>query len=147
MPDKFSAQTRSRMMSGIKCKNTKPEIMVRKSLFRDGFRYRLNNALIPGKPDITLQKYSAVIFVNGCFWHGHACRYFVWPKSNQEFWHRKIMANKQNDMATQEKLSELGYRVCVIWECATRDKDQFPHTMQILKKWLNSDCAFLELST
>ena len=146
MSDKFTLQTRSRMMSRIKGKNTKPEIMVRKNLFGNGFRYRLNNSHLPGKPDIVLKKYGAVIFVNGCFWHGHTCRYFIWPKSNQEFWQKKIMGNKQNDRTVQEKLSKLGYRVCIVWECATRDKDQFPHVMEVLKTWLDSNNTFLELS-
>ena len=134
------------MMSGIKCKNTKPEIMVRKKLFSDGFRYRLNNAKLPGKPDIALKKYAAVIFVNGCFWHGHNCRYFVWPKSNQEFWKKKILGNKQNDKRVYEKLFELGYRVCVVWECVTRDKAQFPYAMDALETWLGSNDSFMELS-
>ncbi len=133
-------------MSGIKCKNTKPEIMVRKKLFSDGFRYRLNNAKLPGKPDIALKKYAAVIFVNGCFWHGHNCRYFVWPKSNQEFWKKKILGNKQNDKRVYEKLFELGYRVCVVWECVTRDKAQFPYAMDALETWLGSNDSFMELS-
>ena len=133
-------------MSGIKCKNTKPEIMVRKKLFSDGFRYRLNNAKLPGRPDIALKKYAAVIFVNGCFWHGHNCRYFVWPKSNQEFWEKKILGNKQNDKRVYEKLFELGYRVCVVWECVTRDKAQFPYAMDALETWLGSNDSFMELS-
>lgn len=133
-------------MSGIKCKNTKPEIMVRKKLFSDGFRYRLNNTDLPGKPDIVLKKYAAVIFVNGCFWHGHTCRYFVWPKSNQEFWKKKILGNKQNDKIVHEKLFGLGYRVCVVWECVTRDKIRFSYAMEALETWLCSNDSFLELS-
>lgn len=146
MPDKFTSQTRSRMMSGIKNKNTKPELMVRKALFTDGFRYRLSNTKLPGKPDIVLKKYKAVIFVHGCFWHGHTCRYFVWPKSNEEFWQKKITGNKQNDKTVQEKLYELGYRVCIVWECVTRDKNQFTLSMETLKRWLDSSDSFLELS-
>jgi DNA mismatch endonuclease (patch repair protein) len=134
------------MMAGIKCKNTKPEIVVRKSLFESGFRYRVNNATLPGKPDIVLKKFGAVIFVNGCFWHGHTCRYFVWPKSNQEFWQKKIMGNKQNDRIVYDKLFVLGYRVCVIWECVTRDKNQFPYAMETLKSWIESSTTFLEVS-
>lgn len=146
MPDKVTPQIRSRMMSGIKNKNTKPELMVRKALFADGFRYRLSNTKLPGKPDIVLKKYKAVIFVHGCFWHGHSCRYFVWPKSNQEFWQKKIMGNKQNDKTVQEKLHELGYRVCIVWECVTRDKNRFALSMEALKRWLDSSDSFLELS-
>ena len=146
MPDKISQKTRSQMMSGIKSKNTKPEIMVRKVLFANGFRYHLNNANLPGKPDIVLKKYKAVIFVNGCFWHGHTCKYFVWPKSNQEFWQRKILGNKKNDGIVQKKLYGLGYRICIVWECVTRDKNQFPPAMEALKTWLGSNDSFLELS-
>jgi DNA mismatch endonuclease (patch repair protein) len=146
MPDKFPTQTRSKMMSKIKSKNTKPEILVRKKLFADGFRYRVNNIKLPGKPDIVLEKYKAVIFVNGCFWHGHTCRYFVWPKSNQEFWGKKITRNRQNDEAVQKKLLELGYRVCIIWECVTRDKSQFLNSMEAIKVWLDSNDSVLELS-
>ena len=133
-------------MSGIKNKNTKPELMVRKALFADGFRYRLNDAKLPGKPDIVLKKHKAVIFVHGCFWHGHNCRYFVWPKSNQAFWQKKIMGNKQNDKIVRKKLSELGYRICVVWECVTRDRNQFAVAMNTLENWLDSSDSFLELS-
>jgi DNA mismatch endonuclease (patch repair protein) len=134
------------MMSGIKYKNTKPEIMMRKELFRNGFRYRLHNANLPGKPDMVLRKYMAVIFVHGCFWHGHKCRYFKWPKSNREFWRDKINGNRKHDKTVIKKLQEQGYRICIFWECVTRDHDLFPQAMEKLREWLSGDDKFLEIS-
>ena len=96
--DKLSKEQRHRCMAAIKGKNTKPELLVRKFLFSRGFRYRLNHPRLPGHPDIVLRKYKTVIFVNGCFWHGHeGCKYFVWPKSNKEFWENKIKTNIGRD--------------------------------------------------
>lgn len=105
-------------MSRIRSKDTKPEELVRKYLFSKGFRYRKNDVRLPGKPDIVLPKYKTVIFVNGCFWHGHqGCRYFVWPKNNAEFWKKKIGDNIQRDDKICSLLKELGWNVIVIWEC------------------------------
>jgi DNA mismatch endonuclease (patch repair protein) len=146
MPDKYSKETRSRMMSGIKYKNTKPEIMIRKELFKNGFRYRLHNTTLPGKPDMVFRKYMAVVFVHGCFWHGHKCRYFKWPKSNGEFWRDKINGNKKNDKVVMKKLKEQGYRICIFWECVTRDSGLFPEAMEKLQEWLIGDNEFLEMS-
>ena len=133
-------------MSGIKYKNTKPEIMIRNELFKNGFRYRLHNANLPGKPDMVLKKYMAVIFVHGCFWHGHKCRYFKWPKSNREFWRDKINGNRKNDKTVIKKLKEQRYRICIFWECVTRDHDLFPQAMEKLREWLPGDDEFLEMS-
>lgn len=116
--DVHDKKTRSYNMSQIKGKNTKPEEMVRKYLFAQGFRYRKNDKKLPGTPDIVLPKYKTVIFVNGCFWHGHAgCKYFVWPKSNPDFWKRKIETNISRDRKIIELLEERGWNVIVIWEC------------------------------
>lgn len=118
MADVHSSETRSYNMSRIRNKDTKPEEFVRKYLFSKGFRYRKNDARLPGKPDIVLPKYKAVVFVNGCFWHGHTgCRYFVWPKNNSEFWREKIIGNIARDQKNYELLRELGWHVFVIWEC------------------------------
>ena len=118
MADVHSPETRSYNMSRIRGKNTKPEELVRKYLFAHGFRYRKNDARLPGKPDIVLPKYKTVIFVNGCFWHAHeGCRYFVWPKNNAEFWKKKIGGNIERDARNQTLLTELGWRVIVVWEC------------------------------
>ena len=118
MADVHSAKVRSYNMSRIRSKDTKPEELVRKYLFSKGFRYRKNDVRLPGKPDIVLPKYKTVIFVNGCFWHGHqGCRYFVWPKNNAEFWKKKIGDNIQRDDKICNLLKELGWNVIVIWEC------------------------------
>jgi len=134
------------MMSGIKNKNTKPEIMISKELFGHGFRYRLHNGKLPGKPDMVLKKHMAVIFIHGCFWHRHNCRYFVWPKSNREFWREKINGNKKNDKKVIRELHEMGYRICIVWECITRDLVLFPKAMKKLVKWLPGSGTFLEIS-
>jgi len=118
MADVHSPETRSYNMSRIRGKNTKPEELVRKYLFAQGFRYRKNDARLPGKPDIVLPKYKTVIFVNGCFWHAHeGCRYFVWPKNNADFWKKKIGGNIERDAKNQRLLTKLGWKVIVVWEC------------------------------
>lgn len=118
MADVHTPEQRSYNISRIHSKNTKPEELVRKFLFSQGFRYRKNDAKLPGKPDIVLPKYKAVIFVNGCFWHGHeGCRYFVWPKNNAEFWKEKITGNIQRDKHNHQLLANQGWRVIEIWEC------------------------------
>jgi DNA mismatch endonuclease (patch repair protein) len=105
-------------MSRIKGKNTKPEMLVRKFLFANGFRYRLNVKTLPGKPDIVLPKYKTVIFVNGCFWHGHkGCRYFILPKTRTEWWLKKINDTKTRDQIAENELTKTGWNVIVIWEC------------------------------
>lgn len=116
MADVHNIETRSFNMSRIKGKNTKPEIMVREFLFKNGFRYRLNYSKLPGKPDIVLPKYKTVIFVNGCFWHGHeGCKYFLVPKTRTEWRFNKINGNKANDLNKINSLKELGWKVIAIW--------------------------------
>lgn len=116
--DVHDKQTRSYNMSMIKSKDTKPEELVRKYLFSKGFRYRKNVRTLPSTPDIVLPKYKTVVFINGCFWHGHTgCKYFVMPKSNTEFWNSKISSNIKRDVENNEKLKYLGWRVLIIWEC------------------------------
>lgn len=118
MADVHSPETRSYNMSQIKGRNTKPEEIVRKYLFAQGFRYRKNYNKLPGKPDIVLPKYHTCIFVNGCFWHGHeGCKYFVWPKSNVDFWKEKISGNIRRDIDNNQKLSQQGWNVITVWEC------------------------------
>lgn len=124
MADVHSPETRSYNMSRIRGKNTKPEELVRKYLFAQGFRYRKNDARLPGKPDIVLPKYKTVIFVNGCFWHAHeGCRYFVWPKNNAEFWKKKIGGNIERDAKNLRLLTELGWKVIVVWECELKNSN------------------------
>lgn len=122
--DNRSKEARSRNMSHIPSKNTKPEDTVCKYLFSKGFRYRKNVANLPGKPDIVLPKYKTVVFVNGCFWHGHqGCKWFVRPKTNTEFWDAKFNYNIERDQRNYIKLEELGWRVLIIWECEIRHGD------------------------
>lgn len=118
MVDVHSKETRSYNMSRIKGKDTKPEILVRKFLFSQGFRYRLYSKSLPGKPDVVLSKYKTVIFINGCFWHGHdGCPFFVVPKTRTEFWLNKINTNMQNDNKISGLLEDMGWQVITIWEC------------------------------
>ena len=123
MPDIFSKSKRSDIMSKISGKETKPEILIRKYLFSQGFRYRKNVKDLPGKPDIVLPKYKAVIFVNGCFWHGHEnCKKSALPTTNTEFWKEKISSNIIRDKKTYAELSDMGYKVLVIWQCELNAK-------------------------
>lgn len=116
--DVLTPQQRHKSMASVHSKNTKPEVMVRNFLWHKGFRFRLNNSRLPGHPDIVLRKYRTCIFVNGCFWHGHEeCKFFQIPKTNTEFWAKKISRNKQRDKEEQRKLAEMGWHVIVVWEC------------------------------
>jgi len=118
MADNHSKEIRSHNMAQIRSKDTMPELLVRKFLFSNGFRYRLHQSKLPGKPDIVLPKFKTVIFVNGCFWHSHSdCRYAVLPKSNIEYWKPKIERNVKNDLNAIDQLRNLGYTVITIWEC------------------------------
>ena len=122
MTDVQNLSTRSFNMSRIKGKNTRPEMLVRKFLFANGFRYRLHVKNLPGHPDIVLPKYKTVIFVNGCFWHGHkGCRYFVLPKTRMEWWLQKIKGTWVRDKDAEIKLQVLGWKVIVIWECELKN--------------------------
>lgn len=117
MADRMTKEQRHRCMSHIKGRNTKPELLVRKFLWHHGFRYRLYDKRLPGKPDIIMRKWWTVIFVNGCFWHGHECENFRPPKSNTQFWQNKIETNKKRDRLNTQKLRLLGFRVITIWKC------------------------------
>ena len=118
MTDVHNKETRSFNMSQIKGKNTKPELLVRKLLFANGFRYRLHDPKLPGKPDIVLPKYKTVVFVNGCFWHGHkGCPWFVLPKTRTEWWMQKIKRTRMRDKAAEIALNVMGWKVILIWEC------------------------------
>lgn len=118
MTDVHDKKTRSYNMSQIKGKNTRPEFLVRKFLFANGFRYRLHDKKLPGKPDIVLPKYKTVIFVNGCFWHGHEnCKYFVIPKTRTEWWLNKINRNQKKDFESVSLLNKHGWKVITVWEC------------------------------
>lgn len=148
MTDVVDIATRSRMMSGIKSKNTKPEILIRKGLHARGVRYRLHVGGLPGKPDLVLAKYKAVIFVHGCFWHGHDCRFFKVPLTRPDFWLEKIGKNKFRDQTQISRLVECGWRVLVVWECATRtaNKGSTSALIDLIENWLRSgpDSASLD---
>ena len=147
MIDTVDADTRSRMMSGIRSSNTKPEILIRKALHRRGFRYRIHVRALPGHPDIVLPKFRAVVFIHGCFWHGHGCRLFKWPATRPDFWRAKIERNQLNDLKAVRALREHGWRVAVIWECAIRHVAAAPESLvDRLACWLNDNNTFLEIS-
>lgn len=130
MVDVVDAATRSRMMAGIKAKNTKPEMIVRRALHKAGFRFRLHRKDLPGKPDIVLPKYRTVIFVHGCFWHGHGCRNFKWPKTRVEWWREKIGKNVARDAEKSEALRKMDWKVETLWECEIRKAG--PATIEIV---------------
>jgi len=144
--DIVDRETRSRMMSGIKGKNTKPELTIRKLLHKEGFRFRLHVKDLPGKPDIVLKKYNAVIFVHGCFWHRHDCKYFKWPKSRPDFWKEKLNGNVENDRMNVKKLQSLDWRICLVWECSIRGADKDIERVKLeITDWLKSDVDFVEV--
>lgn len=135
MADVHDKATRSYNMSRIRNKDTKPEMLVRKFLFANGFRYRLNDKKLPGKPDIVLPKYKTVIFINGCFWHGHEnCKYFRLPKTRTEWWKEKIECNIENDRKKQTQLTEAGYKVIIVWECEIKDKSFYSTIIDEIRK-------------
>ena len=145
MADIVDSSTRSRMMAGIKGRNTKPEILIRQRLHRLGFRFRLHVKDLPGKPDIVLPRYHAVIFINGCFWHGHDCRLFKWPATRVDFWHRKISRNREKDKESFIELQARGWRVGIVWECALRGADKnIEYLIQELAIWICSNESFKE---
>lgn len=141
MADVVDAATRSRMMSGIRGKNTRPELQVRLGLHALGFRYRLHPGKIPGKPDLWFPKYRAAIFVHGCFWHGHECSLFKLPGTRQDFWQHKIDANRRRDSVVEELLAADAIRRLEIWECAFRGPGRIglEQTLERAAEWLRSD--------
>ncbi|MEI3484703.1 MAG: very short patch repair endonuclease [Bacteroides faecis] len=123
--DIFSKEKRKKIMSKIRAKNTKPELMVRKYLYNKGYRYRINVKTLPGSPDIVLKKLHTVIFINGCFWHGHEnCKLYKPPKTNTEWWLAKVKRNKDRDTRNNKKLKEMGWKVITIWECQLKSRNR-----------------------
>ncbi len=148
MTDIVSQDVRSRMMAGIKDRDTKPEILLRQVLHRAGYRFRLHRKDLPGRPDLVLGKYKAVIFVNGCFWHGHEnCHLFRLPKSRQDFWEEKISGNQARDNRKQSELVKLGWRVGVVWECALKGKWALDQEILLrrLEEFILGDKTFSEM--
>lgn len=146
MADIVDKQTRSRMMAGIKGKDTKPELVLRRALHARGFRYRLHSKNLPGRPDLVFPKHHAIVFVHGCFWHRHeGCRYTTSPSTRQEFWQAKFTANVARDEAVRDKLLEDGWRIATVWECALRKPDQMNVTTDLLSAWLRSNELQLQI--
>jgi DNA mismatch endonuclease (patch repair protein) len=147
MADVVTPEVRSRMMSGIRGKDTKPEWLVRRGLHARGFRYRLHARGIAGRPDLVLSRYRVAVFVHGCFWHGHEdCKYFRLPGTRRDFWDGKISRNRNNDIDNLSLLGRAGWRVAVVWECALRgagtDTDA---VIDALAEWIRGDAGSLEI--
>ena len=137
--DNHTKSQRSYNMSRIRSTNSKPEEVVRKYLFSQGFRYRKNDKRYPGKPDIVLPKYKTVIFVHGCFWHMHDCGRFVWPSSNVEYWEKKIYRNVDRDKEHTEKLQADGWKVLTVWECEINKKNRDQTLIRLVSEIKASD--------
>lgn len=147
MADIVPPEVRSRIMAGIRGKDTKPEMMLRKGLHAAGFRYRLHAKDLPGKPDMVFPRYRAVLFAHGCFWHGHDCHLFRMPSSRREFWEAKIARNHTVDAASSTALQETGWRLGIAWECALKGRTRLPIGEVIARcaDWLRSDVPTLEI--
>lgn len=144
MTDIVNRETRSRMMAGIGGKNTKPELALRHALHSLGVRYRLHNRKLPGKPDLVLPKYNAVVFVHGCFWHRHpGCKYSSQPATRVEFWQDKFRGNVERDRRNQLELGNAGWRIAVVWECMI--KNSASECAQQVFQWLPSNAKLLEI--
>lgn len=139
MSDIVTSAVRSRMMSGIRGKNTRPEIIVRKSLFAAGYRFRLHRKDLPGAPDIVLPSRKVAVFVNGCFWHMHAkCQYSKLPSTRLAFWQQKLEANVARDQKSIDALVRSGWRVLTVWECITRNAATMETLQESLARWIES---------
>ncbi len=136
--DLYPEAKRSEIMAKIGARNTKPEILVRKFLFSKGFRYRVNDKRYPGKPDILLPKYKTVVFVHGCFWHGHNCPAGKLPTTRKEFWEAKIESNIERDIRNTQLLKDMGFKVISIWQCELKNKILLQSTMSTLAKELTN---------
>lgn len=144
MTDVVDPKTRSRMMSSIRGKNTKPEMLIRLALHRRGFRFKLHDKALPGKPDIVMPRYRAVINVHGCFWHGHEdCKYFRIPATRTEFWNNKITGNRLRDQIHKSLLLEQGWRVLTVWECALRNPKpvELESVFDFITQWLEGQLS------
>ena len=145
--DTVTPEVRSRMMAGIRGSDTKLELAIRSALHRRGFRFRLRRRDLPGKPDLVFPKHRAVIFVHGCFWHGHDCHLFRWPRTREEFWRNKITSNAARDRRQRSALLEAGWRVATIWECTLKGRGRLPVGVitDRCAVWLESDGTMLEV--
>lgn len=145
--DVHSRETRSFNMSRVRGKDTKPELVVRKICHGLGFRYRLHNKKLPGKPDLAFRKHKAVIFVNGCFWHGHDCHLFKVPKTRTDFWVNKIDGNVVRDSSNIDELRSCGWRAMIVWECALKGRTRLDldDVIATIERWIPSDSPFCEI--
>lgn len=141
MVDIVDKKTRSRMMSGIKGKDTQQELSLRSELHRRGFRYRLHYENLPGKPDLVFPRYSSIILLNGCFWHGHNCHLFKWPTTRSGFWQGKIKQTRLRDQRNLERYRQLGWRTLIIWECSLKGKTKLglSQVAEITARWIQFD--------
>lgn len=146
MTDVVDTATRSRMMAGIKGRDTKPEIVVRKALFAAGYRFRLHRRDMPGSPDVVLPGRRIAVFIHGCFWHAHMdCPYAKKPATRREFWEAKLAANVERDRRAREAILNTGWRVLIVWECAIRDKTIREDLMSILDRWIKGNAYYDEI--
>lgn len=148
MVDVVDTAARSRMMAGIKGKNTRPEIFVRQGLHRKGYRFRLHKAGLPGKPDLVFPARHAIIMVHGCFWHWHDCHLFKWPSSRQDFWRDKIIRNREKDEEVENALLRNGWRVLTVWECALKGRTRLAPEQVIdqCAAWLENGAERMEIT-
>lgn len=148
MADIVDAGTRSRMMAGIRGKDTRPEMFVRQALFKQGFRYRLHDRRLPGHPDLVLPRYGAVIFIHGCFWHRHRCHLFKWPRTRKQFWREKLNGNVRTDRRHYKKLRDDGWLILTIWECALKGKTRMSPEKLITQvvRWIRRGRRDMEIS-
>lgn len=147
MSDIVDQLKRKEMMAGIRNKNTRPEMIIRKELFARGYRYRLHQKELAGKPDLILPKYRAAIFINGCFWHCHDCHLFKWPQTRKEFWENKILSNKARDEINKNVLLQTGWRILIVWECALKGKTKLDRVRLIdeIETWIVSGSDYFNI--
>lgn len=150
MADIVDQATRSRMMSGISSKNTKAEVEIRKKLFSLGYRYRIHDSKLPGKPDIIMARFKAVIFIHGCFWHAHNCVLFKLPSTRRAFWKNKLKRNSQKDTENNKELKKMGWRIMTVWECSFRGagkkrEEQIDIIANKIVNWVHSSKRQIEI--
>ncbi|MHA7816430.1 MAG: very short patch repair endonuclease [Pseudohaliea sp.] len=148
MADVFTASKRSEVMSRIRGRDTRPELLVRRGLHALGFRYRLHDKRLPGRPDLVFPRFGAVVLVNGCFWHGHECHLFRLPGTRREFWKEKIEANQARDERNLHILQDAGWRVMIVWECSLKGRTRLASTdvVPAIAEWLLGTDDFAEMS-
>jgi DNA mismatch endonuclease, patch repair protein len=148
LADTVSSEKRSEMMAGIRARDTKPELIIRRGLHGLGYRFRLHDKRLPGKPDLVLRRFGAVIFVDGCFWHGHDCHLFKWPKSRRDFWKKKITGNKSRDVVKRQSLLDEHWRILTVRECAIKGKHRYgvDEILTFISRWLRSTAPCASVS-